>query len=86
MDEQIGRILAALEKTGKADNTYIFFTADHGLGCGRHGLLGKQNMYEHSMRPPLIVRGPEIPKGEQRHVCVYLQDIMATALSCIEKV
>ena len=80
MDEQIGRILAALEKTGKADNTYIFFTADHGLACGHHGLMGKQNMYEHSMRPPLIVRGPEIPQGEQRRVCVYLQDIMATTL------
>ncbi len=80
MDEQIGRILAALETTGKADNTYVFFTADHGLACGHHGLMGKQNMYEHSMRPPLIVRGPEIPKGEQRRVCVYLQDIMATAL------
>ena len=80
MDEQVGRILAALEKTGKADSTYIFFTADHGLACGHHGLMGKQNMYEHSMRPPLIIRGPEIPKGEQRRVCVYLQDIMATTL------
>lgn len=80
MDEQIGRILAALEKTGKADNTYIFFTADHGLACGEHGLLGKQNMYEHSMRPPLIVVGPDIPQGERRSPCVYLQDIMATTL------
>jgi len=80
MDEQIGRILAALEKTGKADNTFIFFTADHGLACGHHGLMGKQNMYEHSMRPPLIVVGPGIPQGEKRSPCVYLQDIMATTL------
>jgi arylsulfatase A-like enzyme len=80
MDEQIGCILAALDKTGKADNTYIFFTADHGLASGEHGLLGKQNMYEHSMRPPLIVVGPHIPQGEQRSPCVYLQDIMATTL------
>jgi choline-sulfatase len=80
MDEQIGRILAALEKSGKADNTFIFFTADHGLACGQHGLLGKQNMYEHSMRPPLIVVGPGIPQGEQRSPCVYLQDIMPTTL------
>ena len=80
MDEQIGRILTALEKTGKADNTFIFFTADHGLACGHHGLMGKQNMYEHSMRPPLIMVGPGIPQGEKRNPCVYLQDIMATTL------
>ena len=58
VDEQIGRILAALDSTGERENTYIFFTSDHGLACGRHGLLGKQNMYEHSMKPPLIVVGP----------------------------
>jgi arylsulfatase A-like enzyme len=80
MDEQIGRILDALHATGKAQDTYIFFTADHGLACGHHGLLGKQNMYEHSMRPPLIVHGPGIPRGESREACIYLQDIMPTTL------
>ncbi len=80
MDEQIGRILDALEKSGKKDNTYIFFTSDHGLACGNHGLIGKQNMYEHSVKPPLFVVGPGIPKGEERNAMVYLQDIMATTL------
>lgn len=80
MDAQIGRILAALEKTGKKDNTYIIFSADHGLACGNHGLIGKQNMYDHSMKPPLIVVGPDIPKNEQRQALVYLQDVMATTL------
>lgn len=80
MDEQIGRILDALEKSGKKDNTYIFFTADHGLACGNHGLIGKQNMYEHSVKPPLIVIGPDIPEGEKRDAMVYLQDVMATTL------
>lgn len=80
MDEQVGRILDALEKSGKKDNTYIFFTADHGLACGNHGLIGKQNMYEHSVKPPLIVIGPNIPKGEKRDAMVYLQDVMATTL------
>ena len=80
MDEQIGRILEALDNSGKRENTYIFYSADHGLACGHHGLMGKQNMYEHSMRPPLIVIGPEIPEGQQRGVPVYLQDIMATTL------
>jgi arylsulfatase A-like enzyme len=80
MDAQISRILDKLEETGQADNTYIFFTADHGLACGNHGLIGKQNMYEHSMRPPMIIMGPDIPKGEKRDMEVYLQDIMPTVI------
>ena len=63
MDDQIGRIMAALEETGKADNTYIVFTADHGLAVGRHGLSGKQNMYDHSVRVPFFVVGPDIEAG-----------------------
>ncbi len=80
MDAQVGRILDALEASGKADNTYIFFTADHGLAVGHHGLLGKQSMYDHSVRVPLIVTGPGIPKNAQIEAPVYLQDIMPTAL------
>lgn len=80
MDAQIGRMLDALEKSGKADNTYIFFTADHGLAVGQHGLLGKQNMFEHSMKPPMIVCGPDIPHGNPIAAPVYLQDLMPTAL------
>ena len=63
LDEQIGRILAALERTGKAGNTYIIYAGDHGLALGSHGLLGKQNLYEHSMKTPLIVKGPGAPRG-----------------------
>lgn len=78
MDDQIGKILRALAASGKAGNTYIFFASDHGLAVGHHGLLGKQNMFDHSMRVPLIVAGPGIPGGEKRDQQVYLQDIMAT--------
>lgn len=78
MDEQIGKILNALAASGKLNNTYIFFTSDHGLSVGHHGLLGKQNMFDHSVRVPLIVTGPGIPKAEKRDQQVYLQDIMVT--------
>lgn len=78
MDVQIGRILNALEKTGKADNTYIVFTADHGLAVGAHGLIGKQNQYEHSVRPPFIMVGPNIPQGSRVSEPIYLQDIHPT--------
>ncbi len=80
MDAQIGRILDKLEETGQADNTYIFFTADHGLAVGHHGLIGKQNMYEHSLRPPMIIVGPDIPEGKKKEMAVYLQDIMPTVI------
>lgn len=80
MDAQIGRILDKLEETGQAENTYIFFTADHGLSVGHHGLMGKQNMYEHSLRPPMIIVGPDIPEGAKKDMAVYIQDIMPTAI------
>lgn len=80
LDEQIGKILDALEASGKMDNTYIFFTGDHGLSVGHHGLLGKQNMFDHSIRVPLMVVGPDIPSGRKIDTDVYLQDIMATSL------
>lgn len=80
MDRQIGRILEALEATGQADNTYVFFTSDHGLAVGHHGLFGKQNMYDHSLRVPLVVRGPGIEAGRVIETPVYLQDVMPTAL------
>lgn len=80
LDEQIGKILDALEATGKMDNTYIFFTADHGLSVGQHGLIGKQSLFDHSIRVPLVVVGPDIPKGKRLDQDVYLQDIMPTSL------
>ncbi len=80
LDDQIGAILDALEAKGMRENTYVFFTADHGLSVGRHGLIGKQSMFDHSMRVPLIIAGPGIPKNQRLIQDVYLQDIMATSL------
>jgi choline-sulfatase len=80
MDAQVGRILDALETSGKADNTWIIFTADHGLACGHHGLMGKQNMYEHSLRVPFLVSGPGVKAGAIIDSPIHLQDAMATAL------
>ena len=81
MDDQIGKIFEALEATGKADNTYIIFTADHGLSVGHHGLVGKQNMYDHSMRVPFMISGPGIKPGTKIDQPIYLQDAMATSLA-----
>jgi choline-sulfatase len=80
MDAQVGRILDALAASGQAENTWIFFTADHGLAVGHHGLFGKQNMYDHSLRVPFIAAGPGVGKGRRIDAPIYLQDIMPTAL------
>ncbi|TWU05917.1 Arylsulfatase [Stieleria varia] len=80
MDEMIGRILDSLQESGKADNTWIFFTADHGLAVGQHGLMGKQNLYDHSVRVPLFVIGPDVKQGGRNDQPVYLQDVMPTTL------
>ena len=80
LDRQIGRILDALKESGKEQNTWIFFTADHGLAVGRHGLVGKQNLYEHSVRVPFVTVGPKVAANERIDVPIYLQDVMPTAI------
>jgi choline-sulfatase len=85
MDAQIGRIFDALEKTGKRENTHIIFTADNGLAMGSHGLFGKQNMFEHSAKVPLIVAGPGLPKQKRVDTPVYMQDVMPTTLEMAGK-
>ena len=82
MDEQIGRILDALAQSPHAENTLVVFASDSGLAVGSHGLLGKQNIYEHSMRAPLIFAGPGIPHGES-HALTYLLDIMPTVVDAL---
>lgn len=78
MDEQIGRILTTLQETGHAENTIVIFAADNGLALGSHGLLGKQSVFEHSMRTPLIITGPGIPRGQSTSAFTYLFDLFPT--------
>ena len=58
VDNAVGRILAALEQTGQADNTIVVFTSDHGDMLGEHGMFAKCVMYEEALRVPLLVRAP----------------------------
>ena len=78
LDLQIGRILDAVEASPQAANTVIVFAADSGVARGSHGLIGKQNLYEHSMRVPLIIAGPGVPKGQRTDALCYLFDVLPT--------
>lgn len=80
MDAQIGLILDKLKANELLDNTIVIFTADHGLAVGQHGLLGKQNMYEHSLRVPFIMAGPDIPVNAINDTPIYYQDIAPTVI------
>jgi arylsulfatase A-like enzyme len=78
LDAQIGRILKALEAGGRANNTLVIFTSDHGLAIGSHGLRGKQNMYEHTVNVPLVMRGPGVPANKRFDAQVYLRELYPT--------
>jgi len=78
IDTQIGRVLDRLQSLGELDNTYVLFTSDHGIALGRHGLQGKQNLYEHTWRVPMIVAGPGLVRGQRAPGNVYLLDLLAT--------
>jgi choline-sulfatase len=78
IDIQIGRVLDRLKAMGELDNTWIFYTADHGMAIGRHGLQGKQNLYEHTWRVPFVVKAPGVKPGSRAQGNIYLLDVLAT--------
>ncbi|MBL8793916.1 MAG: sulfatase-like hydrolase/transferase [Planctomycetia bacterium] len=78
LDAQIGRILYALDASPHARNTIVVFAPDSGVARGSHGLIGKQNVYEHSMRVPLLIAGPGIPAGKRTDAMCYLFDVLPT--------
>ncbi len=78
IDRQVARVLKKLKDMGELENTYVFYTADHGMAIGRHGLQGKQNLYEHTWRVPFFAMGPGIKAGSRAPGNVYLLDVLAT--------
>jgi arylsulfatase A-like enzyme len=77
LDHHIGRLLERLDQLGLTESTIIVFSADHGIAIGSHGLLGKQNLYDHSMRVPMVFAGPGIEHGRSPAM-MYLLDVGAT--------
>lgn len=83
-DHEIGRVIKALENTGKFENTIFIFAGDNGLALGQHGLMGKQSCYEHSVRIPLVFSGAGIPQGTKNDALVYLLDIFPTICDLVD--
>ncbi len=79
LDQEIGRILTALEENGQDENTIVVYVADNGLAAGSHGLLAKASLYEHSMGVPMIIKGPGIPHGST-DALTYVHDLFPTVL------
>lgn len=80
LDEQIGRILDALEETGLAENTIVAFVSDHGDYLGDHGFYGKGLPYDSVLRVPLIWRGPGVRAGMKHNSINSTLDIAPTLL------
>lgn len=78
VDSEIGRILDTLDQQGLFENTIIVFAGDNGLALGAHGLLGKQNLYEESMRIPMVFVGPGIAANVVSEQFAQLHDLMPT--------
>ena len=78
LDYEIGRLLDALHDSGEEENTIIVFTGDNGLAVGQHGWLGKEDIYEHGVRIPLVMAGPGIAENSRNDAYVYLYDIFPT--------
>lgn len=82
IDDQVGQMLAALERTGQLDNTIVIFMSDHGEMLGDHGIYLKgPYLYEPAVRVPLIIAWPSIIEGRRRsEALVELVDVAPTLL------
>ena len=81
MDDNVGKVLAALDATGMAEDTTVIYVSDHGDNAGERGLWGKSTMFEESVGIPMILAGPDVPQGKVSQTPVTLTDIYPTALS-----
>jgi choline-sulfatase len=74
LDDNIGRVLKALEKNGLAEDTLVIYSSDHGDNLGARTMWGKSNMYEESAGVPMLIKGKGIPAGKVVDTPVSLVD------------
>jgi choline-sulfatase len=83
LDDQVGQVLEALQNSGKANDTTVVYTSDHGDMAGNRGLWAKSYMYEDSVGVPMIIAGPDVPAGVVSDVPVNLVDVYPTVLNLV---
>lgn len=83
LDEQVGKVLAALKSAGLADSTRILYTSDHGDNQGSRGLWGKSTMYEEAAAVPMIIAGEGIKQGQRISDTVSHVDVYPTIVDCV---
>lgn len=83
LDHNVGRLVAALEEAGLTGSTRVLYTSDHGDNLGARGFWGKSNMYQDAVAVPLIMAGPDIPRGHVCHEPVTLVDGHPTFLDAV---
>ena len=86
VDDQLGRLLLAIDQFGYADNTYTFCFSDHGEYLGDHGLVEKwpSGLDPCLVQNPLIVAGPKVTESEVAHSGVEMIDLLPTCLEIAE--
>ena len=83
VDEQMGKVLHALEACGLADRARVLYTSDHGDNLGARGLWGKSTMYEESAAVPLIIAGDDIPENTVRDAPLTHIDVYPFIMECV---
>lgn len=81
VDEQVGKLLRALEQSPHAENTLIVLYGDHGFHLGEKERWAKRSLWDESTRVPLIIVGPGVTKGAVCHKPVQLLDVYPTLLA-----
>jgi choline-sulfatase len=81
VDSQVGRLLVALEEAGVADNTLIVLWSDHGYHLGEKAITGKNTLWDHSTRVPLVFAGPGVTPGQRVTQAAELLDIYPTLIA-----
>jgi len=81
VDHQVGRVLAALDKSPYQDNTFIVLYTDHGFHLGEKERWAKRSLWEDGTRVPMIIAGPGVAEGKVCRKPVQLLDIYPTLLS-----
>ena len=80
LDDNIGKLIAALDETGLAAKTRVLYTSDHGESMGQKGMMSKCNMYDESVGVPVIMAGAGVPRGHAVDTPVQLLDVFPTIL------